>query len=66
METKGKLGLQKERISRIRHPDKEAIRGFREMQFSQQFLKSRFHLKGSSTVRTILKEVRDAVNRNQR
>ena len=53
METKGKLRLQKERISRIRHPDKEAIRGFREIQFSQQFLKSRFHLKGSSTVRTI-------------
>ena len=53
METKGKLRLQKERISGIRHPDKEAIRGFRDMQFNQQFSKSGFHLKGSSTVRRI-------------
>jgi hypothetical protein len=55
VETKRKLGIQKEKISGIREMDQETVRGFRETGFNQQFSKFKFYLKGSTAARTILK-----------
>lgn len=65
VETKRKLKLGKGRISGIRQTDKEAIRGFQEMQFNQQFSKVQVSPEGLLSSKENLKEIRGALNTNQ-